>query len=201
MEGCLWSFQDQSCQTKVTLLNRIDILEVKDRILLYVVNHSQSLTKESIEKFEVQVDTNELIWLKTITHKEIYSINDLTLLSEDEFYATNDHYFSFRFKVLRAIETRVGHGKGKKWQRQEKFAFACLCLFAGKESNEISILGQALPLPANKFSVSRQSLPLPAKKSKNGQTFRQKKSNFGAKKSNYFRCFESEVGKPNFRLF
>lgn len=80
-------------------------MEADDGILLYVVNHSQTLSKESIEKFRVEIETKELIWLKTITHKEIYSVNDLTLLAEDEFYATNDHYFSFRYKLLRAIET------------------------------------------------------------------------------------------------
>ena len=105
MEGWLRSRRCKHFLTEVILRIRIDILEVGDRILLYVVNHSQSLSKESIEKFEVKVETNELIWLKTITHREIYSINDITLLGEDEFYATNDHYFSFRFKLLRAIET------------------------------------------------------------------------------------------------
>ena len=62
-------------------------------------------SKESIEKFEYKAETKSLAWKNSFTHSEIYSINDLTLLSEDEFFATNDHYFSFKSKLLRALET------------------------------------------------------------------------------------------------
>jgi len=35
----------------------------------------------------------------------IISVNDLVVLDEDEFYATNDHYFGFASKLVRFFET------------------------------------------------------------------------------------------------
>ena len=35
----------------------------------------------------------------------IISVNDLVVLDEDEFYATNDHYFGFMSKLVRFFET------------------------------------------------------------------------------------------------
>ena len=62
-------------------------------------------SNESIEKFEFNEENKTLTWLKSFTHEEIYSVNDLAVISEDEFFATNDHFFSFKWKIMRALET------------------------------------------------------------------------------------------------
>merc|ERR1712130_59516 len=83
----------------------IDLIEVDNRILIYIVNHKNDLSQESVEKFEYSVERNELIWLATFTSDAFRSVNDVALVAEDEFYATNDHYFSLKNQLLRSIET------------------------------------------------------------------------------------------------
>lgn len=43
--------------------------------------------------------------MKSFVNPNIISVNDLVVLDEDEFYATNDHYFGFMSKLVRFFET------------------------------------------------------------------------------------------------
>ncbi|XP_007506039.2 serum paraoxonase/lactonase 3 isoform X1 [Monodelphis domestica] len=68
----------------------------KDRggaVFLYVVNHPRGMS--TVEIFEFQGDA--LLHLKTITHELLSSVNDIVVLGQERFYATNDHYFTGHF--------------------------------------------------------------------------------------------------------
>lgn len=93
----------------------IDLIEIDGKILIYVVNHKTDLSSESIEKFEYRVESNELIWLRSfVDASSLRSVNDVAVVEEDEFYVSNDHYFSLQsLKILRILETylflRIGY--------------------------------------------------------------------------------------------
>ncbi|XP_020855646.1 serum paraoxonase/lactonase 3 [Phascolarctos cinereus] len=71
----------------------------KDNVVyLYVVNHPQM--KSTVEIFQFEGDS--LFYLKTITHELLSSVNDIVVLGPEQFYATNDHYFTNYF--LRQLE-------------------------------------------------------------------------------------------------
>ncbi|XP_043824888.1 serum paraoxonase/lactonase 3-like isoform X3 [Dromiciops gliroides] len=66
----------------------------KDHVVyLYVVNHPQG--KSTVEIFRFEGDS--LFHLKTITHELLSSVNDIVVLGPEQFYATNDHYFTHEF--------------------------------------------------------------------------------------------------------
>lgn len=50
------------------------------------------------------MEKNELKWIKQFIHEAIYSVNDIHIISEDEFYFINDHYFTIQSRLLRWIE-------------------------------------------------------------------------------------------------
>uniref|UniRef100_A0A5F8HFY8 Paraoxonase n=1 Tax=Monodelphis domestica TaxID=13616 RepID=A0A5F8HFY8_MONDO len=62
-------------------------------VFLYVVNHPRGMS--TVEIFEFQGDA--LLHLKTITHELLSSVNDIVVLGQERFYATNDHYFTGHF--------------------------------------------------------------------------------------------------------
>ncbi|XP_043824887.1 serum paraoxonase/lactonase 3-like isoform X2 [Dromiciops gliroides] len=62
-------------------------------VYLYVVNHPQG--KSTVEIFRFEGDS--LFHLKTITHELLSSVNDIVVLGPEQFYATNDHYFTHEF--------------------------------------------------------------------------------------------------------
>ncbi|XP_071325093.1 serum paraoxonase/arylesterase 2-like [Trachinotus anak] len=63
-----------------------------DAIYLFVVNHPQH--KSQVEVFRFVEEDHSLVYLKTIKHELLYSVNDIVAVGVDSFYATNDHYFS-----------------------------------------------------------------------------------------------------------
>lgn len=83
------------------------ILEVDGKTYLYVVNHQTDLAFDRIEKFEYDFQSNQIIWLKSVSHAALRSINDIIVISEDEFYATNDFYFSHQYPTLRTLEVNL----------------------------------------------------------------------------------------------
>ncbi|XP_044535409.1 serum paraoxonase/lactonase 3-like [Gracilinanus agilis] len=64
-----------------------------DAVYLYVVNHPRGTS--TVEIFEFRGDA--LLHLKTITHELLSSVNDVVVLGREQFYATNDHYFTNHF--------------------------------------------------------------------------------------------------------
>ncbi|XP_068950587.1 serum paraoxonase/lactonase 3-like [Petaurus breviceps papuanus] len=73
-------------------------IDKDNAVYLYVVNHPQK--KSTVEIF--QFEGESLFHLKTIRHELLFSVNDITVLGPEQFYATNDHYFNNDF--LRKLE-------------------------------------------------------------------------------------------------
>nr|XP_020738339.1 serum paraoxonase/lactonase 3 [Odocoileus virginianus texanus] len=61
-------------------------------VYLYVVNHPHMDSTVEIFKFEEQ--QRSLVYLKTIKHKLLKSVNDIVVLGPEQFYATRDRYFT-----------------------------------------------------------------------------------------------------------
>ncbi|CBY23509.1 unnamed protein product [Oikopleura dioica] len=73
------------------------------RILVYISNHGLGLDK--VEKFEYSVSKNQLKWINSFKQKkEFYSLNDIEMIAEDDFFFVNDQYFSIRQRFLRFLE-------------------------------------------------------------------------------------------------
>ncbi|XP_053324401.1 serum paraoxonase/arylesterase 2-like [Spea bombifrons] len=66
--------------------------EKDDTVYLFVVNHPNS--KSTVEIFKFDEEENVLIHLKTIKHELLQSVNDIVAVGPENFYATNDHYFT-----------------------------------------------------------------------------------------------------------
>ena len=59
------------------------------RILVYISNHGLGLDK--VEKFEYSVSKNQLKWINSFKQKkEFYSLNDIEMIAEDDFFFVND---------------------------------------------------------------------------------------------------------------
>ena len=57
-------------------------------MFLYVVNHGDKMSRETVEKYKVDKDHSGLTWLKTFADDEVFrNINDLNVIAEDEFYS------------------------------------------------------------------------------------------------------------------
>ncbi|KAG8521674.1 Serum paraoxonase/lactonase 3, partial [Galemys pyrenaicus] len=67
-------------------------------VYLYVVNHPHMESTVEIFKFEEQ--QRSLIYLKTIKHELLKSVNDIVVLGPEQFYATRDRYFTNFFLLL-----------------------------------------------------------------------------------------------------
>jgi len=66
----------------------LDIFEDDGEIFLYVVNHGDNMSRETVEKYKVNRDLSGLTWLKTFADDNIFrNINDLNIIAEDEFYS------------------------------------------------------------------------------------------------------------------
>ncbi|XP_008061715.1 serum paraoxonase/lactonase 3 [Carlito syrichta] len=71
----------------------------KDRtVYLYVVNHPHA--QSTVEIFKFEEEQRSLVYLKTIRHELLKSVNDIVVLGPEQFYATRDHYFTNFFLVL-----------------------------------------------------------------------------------------------------
>ncbi|KAM9852327.1 serum paraoxonase/arylesterase 2-like [Aulostomus maculatus] len=76
-----------------------------DSIYLFVVNHPGH--DSQVEVFKYMEEDLSLLYVKTIKHELLYSLNDIVAVGVDRFYATNDHYYtSDLFKGL--IEPLLG---------------------------------------------------------------------------------------------
>ncbi|KAM4059776.1 paraoxonase [Hirsutella rhossiliensis] len=71
---------------------------------LYVINHAQAGSR--IEMFKLDVGALVATHVGTIQHPLIHTPNALALLDDDEFYVTNDHFFTAgRSRMLSQLET------------------------------------------------------------------------------------------------
>ncbi|XP_074051454.1 serum paraoxonase/lactonase 3-like isoform X1 [Macrotis lagotis] len=96
--------EDKPKALALSIRNRFDVqsfnphgisafIDKDNTVYLYVVNHPHK--KSTVEIFQFEGDS--LIHLKTITHELLSSVNDLVVLGPEQFYATNDHYFTNDF--------------------------------------------------------------------------------------------------------
>ena len=84
------------------------LFETDGKILLYVVNHQTDLSGDTIEKFEYFVETNTLLWVRSFSNPSVLrSVNDLIVVTEDEFFATNDFYFTHDTTIIRTLEAHL----------------------------------------------------------------------------------------------
>ncbi|XP_063054310.1 serum paraoxonase/arylesterase 2-like [Engraulis encrasicolus] len=63
-------------------------------IYLFVVNHPQD--ESQVEIFKFLDEENSLVYLKTIKHELLISVNDIVAVGPESFYATNDNYFKLQ---------------------------------------------------------------------------------------------------------
>lgn len=75
----------------------IDLIQLdSNHHKLFVINHGEG---ESIEVFDLY-HRDSLVYDKTIRHDLLYSGNDIVAISENEFYFTNDHYYTNKLGTL-----------------------------------------------------------------------------------------------------
>ncbi|XP_063055504.1 serum paraoxonase/arylesterase 2-like [Engraulis encrasicolus] len=67
-------------------------------VYLFVVNHPHE--DSQVEIFKFVEEENSLMYLKTIKHELLNSVNDIMAVGPESFYATNDNYFSGILKML-----------------------------------------------------------------------------------------------------
>ncbi|KAL4616894.1 serum paraoxonase/arylesterase 2-like [Arapaima gigas] len=80
-------------------------IDEKDHsVYLFVVNHPQG--KSQVEIFRFMEEENSAVYLKTIQHNLLYSVNDILAMGPESFYATNDHYFVN--DILKQLEHLIG---------------------------------------------------------------------------------------------
>ncbi|XP_032616901.1 serum paraoxonase/lactonase 3 [Hylobates moloch] len=74
----------------------ISIFIDKDNtVYLYVVNHPHM--KSTVEIFKFEEQQRSLVYLKTIKHELLKSVNDIVVLGPEQFYATRYRYFTNSF--------------------------------------------------------------------------------------------------------
>ncbi|XP_073891590.1 serum paraoxonase/lactonase 3 isoform X9 [Macaca fascicularis] len=56
--------------------------------------------KSTVEIFKFEEQQLSLVYLKTIKHELLKSVNDIVVLGPEQFYATRDHYFTNPFLSL-----------------------------------------------------------------------------------------------------
>lgn len=66
--------------------------EKDQSVYLFVVNHPEG--KSQVEIFQFVQEENSIMYLKTIRHELLHSVNDIVALGLETFYATNDHFFA-----------------------------------------------------------------------------------------------------------
>lgn len=67
------------------------------RLLLYVINHHKGGLRDTVECFEYHPGNLSLTHLRTFSDPLFRNLNDLVLVGQDEFYTTNDRYFTQLF--------------------------------------------------------------------------------------------------------
>jgi len=89
----------------------LDILERSDgSVLVYVANHGSEDNfdgNKSVLKFLFNQEDAELLLLSSFVHDLHISINDLTVISEDEYYFTNDSAFNHNQGSWRMLEMMI----------------------------------------------------------------------------------------------
>ncbi|KAL0985272.1 hypothetical protein UPYG_G00154830 [Umbra pygmaea] len=78
--------------------------ETENSIYLFVVNHPQQ--KAQVEIFQFIEEDHSLVYVKTIKHELLHSVNDIVAVGVESFYATNDHYFGGG--TLNTVEAVLG---------------------------------------------------------------------------------------------
>ena len=73
--------------------------------LLYVINHHKEGLCDTVECFEYHPGNLSLTHLQTFFDPLFHNLNDLVLVGRDEFYVTNDRYFTQLF--LHTVETML----------------------------------------------------------------------------------------------
>lgn len=79
--------------------------------ILLVTNHAKAGSR--IEMFKVDLDALTATYIRTIKHSLIHAPNSIALISDKEFYVTNDHYITKRVsKIGSLLETYLGTPTG-----------------------------------------------------------------------------------------
>ncbi|XP_053351354.1 serum paraoxonase/arylesterase 2-like [Clarias gariepinus] len=65
---------------------------------LFVVNHPHD--NSQVEIFQYIEEENTLVHMKTIKHELLHNVNDIVAVGVENFYATNDHYFTNEYLKL-----------------------------------------------------------------------------------------------------
>ncbi|KAK2855221.1 hypothetical protein Q7C36_007090 [Tachysurus vachellii] len=68
---------------------------------LFVVNHPHE--NSQVEIFQYIEEESTLVHMKTIKHELLHNVNDIVAVGVENFYATNDHYFTIG--PLKVLET------------------------------------------------------------------------------------------------
>ncbi|KAF7708160.1 serum paraoxonase/arylesterase 2-like [Silurus meridionalis] len=68
------------------------INEEDGSVYLFVVNHPHK--NSQVEIFQYVEEENALLHQKTIKHELLHNVNDIVAVGVENFYATNDHYFT-----------------------------------------------------------------------------------------------------------
>ena len=80
----------------------LSILEFDGEIQVYMVNHHRDLSTDAVEKFIFDQEKNELIWVKSFSDPLVLrSVNDIVAVGNDQFFASNDHFFQADYPTLR----------------------------------------------------------------------------------------------------
>jgi len=83
----------------------LSILEFDGKIQVYMVNHHRDLSTDAVEKFIFDPKKNELNWEKSFTNPSVLrSVNDIVAIGNDQFFATNDHFFQADYPKMRSLE-------------------------------------------------------------------------------------------------
>ncbi|CAG8618333.1 6172_t:CDS:2 [Ambispora gerdemannii] len=77
-----------------------------NKIALFFVNHRRS--GSVIEVFDHTIGTKELIYRETVSSELIVTPNDVTPVSANEFYTTNDRRYTYKQEKLRQFESDTG---------------------------------------------------------------------------------------------
>ncbi|RHZ86389.1 hypothetical protein Glove_51g48 [Diversispora epigaea] len=69
-----------------------------NELYLFLINHR--INGSVIELFKHTLNTFELNYVKTFKHELMYNPNDVAPISKDEFYVTNDYYYTHKMGKL-----------------------------------------------------------------------------------------------------
>lgn len=77
-----------------------------------MVNHHRDLSTDAVEKFIFDPKKNELNWEKSFTNPSVLrSVNDIVAIGNDQFFATNDHFFQADYPKMRLFFIIPQEGK------------------------------------------------------------------------------------------